>query len=432
MMAYVWRWLTVTLNTSHSRFGILRSIIGETGFVAFRYPEYRLFWLAAAFSNVGMWALIYGRLWLMHDLTNSPFMVGLTTTANLLPVLLFSVWGGVIADRVNRLRLVRVTRLMFGLVTLLTGGLIAMNIIQPWHILALSVTTGMLLAIDIPSRSAMLPTIVPHNHIASAISLYSLVFGASAILGPATFAPLIKLWGIQGVFFIISAAYLLTVFMLILMDATMHHPERRPTSMVKGLLEGLSYLYRHSTIKRIIILGIIMGIFGSSLQSLMPALADQVLYGGINTYSTLLLAGGIGGLCATIFIAILGTHVRPINFYIVSGISVGLGLMVLSQVNWVLGAILIIGTTSAFSTVFQTMGSTLVQTLSSEEFRGRVMSVHQFTWGAGALGGIIMGTVGEHFGVQSAITIGGITISLAAILVGFSLLRQLPNRRDRP
>ncbi len=104
--------------------------------------------------------------------------------------------------------------------------------------------------------------------------------------------------------------------------------------------------------------------------------------------------------------------------------------MVLSQVNWVLGAILIIGTTSAFSTVFQTMGSTLVQTLSSEEFRGRVMSVHQFTWGAGALGGIIMGTVGEHFGVQTAIAVGGITISLAAILVGFSLLRQLPNRSD--
>ena len=76
------------------------------------------------------------------------------------------------------------------------------------------------------------------------------------------------------------------------------------------------------------------------------------------------------------------------------------------------------------------MGSTLVQTLSADEFRGRVMSVHQFTWGAGALGGIIMGTIGEHFGIQTAIAVGGITIALASILVGFSILRQLPNKSD--
>ena len=103
-----------------------------TGFVAFKYQEYRLFWLAAAFSNIGMWALIYGRLWLMHQLTNSPFMVGLTTTSSLLPVLLFSIWGGVIADRVNRLKLVRVTRLMFAIVAVVTGFLITIEVIVPF------------------------------------------------------------------------------------------------------------------------------------------------------------------------------------------------------------------------------------------------------------------------------------------------------------
>ena len=112
-------------------------MISSSGFAAFRYREYQLFWLAAAFSNIGMWSLIFATLWLMHDLTDSPLMVGLVSTATTAPVLLFSMWGGVVADQVNRLKLVRATRAMFSVLTLLTGFLIATGAIQPWHILAI-------------------------------------------------------------------------------------------------------------------------------------------------------------------------------------------------------------------------------------------------------------------------------------------------------
>ena len=125
-------------------------MISRSGFAAFQSKEYRYFWMAAAFSNVGMWALIYGRLWLMHTLTDSPLMVGLVTTSSLGPVLLFSVFGGVVADRINRLKLLRATRFLFAIVTLLTGIMIATGIIQPWHLIAISVITGFLLSFDIP------------------------------------------------------------------------------------------------------------------------------------------------------------------------------------------------------------------------------------------------------------------------------------------
>ena len=216
--------------------------IENTSLVAFRYREYRIFWIAAAFSNIGMWSLIFGRLWLMRTLTDSEFMLGLETAANLGPVLIFSVWGGVLADRVNRLKLVRVTRLLFAALAALTGVLIATNVIEPWHLIVISLGTGVLLAFDIPSRSAMVATIVPKEHLAGAIAMYSIVFGVAAIAGPALFAPLVDALGLEGLFFIIAGAYVLTTVSLMMMSPVGHKMESTRVSAWKGLTEGLGYL----------------------------------------------------------------------------------------------------------------------------------------------------------------------------------------------
>ena len=169
----------------------LKHIVDGSGFSAFYFHEYRLFWVAAALSNIGMWALVYGRLWLMHSLTDSTILVGLINTATLGPVLLFSIWGGAIADRVNRIKLVRATRGMFAVLAFLTGLLIAIGEVEPWHVVVISVATGCLLALDIPSRSAMMPSLLPKKHLSSGIALYSIVFGGASIIGPALFSPLV-------------------------------------------------------------------------------------------------------------------------------------------------------------------------------------------------------------------------------------------------
>ena len=141
-------------------------------FSAFRYRDYRLFWLGAVFSNLGIWALMAGRLWLMHDLTNSPLMLGLLTFSNAAPILLLAMWGGVVADRVNRLKLMIFTRSMFSLQALITGILVAFGLIQPWHLIVISLATGGLLSFDIPSRAAILPNLVKKEHLFNAIVLY--------------------------------------------------------------------------------------------------------------------------------------------------------------------------------------------------------------------------------------------------------------------
>ena len=401
------------------------SVLEKTGFAVFKNREYRFFWLAAAFSNVGMWALIYGRLWLMYRLTDSPLMVGLSTTASLGPVLFFSVWGGVLADRVNRLKLVRVTRGMFAALAILTGALVATDLVEPWHVIAISVGTGVLLSFDIPSRSAMLPAIVPRDQLASAIALYSLVFGGAAILGPSVFVPLVNLWGLEGVFFIIGGAYMLTVLTLMFMSPVGHRPENRPSSMLRGLLEGFSYVRRNNAIQGVVVMGMVMGIFGSSYEVLLPVFSDKVVTGGINTYSRMLLSEGAGGLAATAAIALMGLRVRPARFYVLAAVGFGVGLLVLSQADWLLAAALVIAFVGASRVVFQTMSTTLMQTLAADEFRGRVMSLDQLTWGAAAVGGVLMGTMGQYVGVQSAMSLGGIVVAATAVLLSFLALRQL-------
>ena len=202
---------------------------------AFRYREYRLCWLGGAFSNIGMWALVFGRLWLMHSLTESALYLGLVTTSSLGPILLFSVWGGVLADRVNRLRLVIATRALFAVLALLTGALISTDVIRPWQVITLSLLTGILLSFDIPSRQAMLPRLVPRERLVNAIALYSLLFSGSAIVGPGFFAPLVNLWGLDGLFYLIGGSYILTVGMMSMMKPSPHQRSNSEHRMWQGL-----------------------------------------------------------------------------------------------------------------------------------------------------------------------------------------------------
>ena len=141
-----------------------------------------------------MWSLVYGRLWLMRTLTDSEILLGLVITANLTPVILFSLVGGILSDKYNRLKILRFTRFLFAIATFITGILIHTNIAEPWHVLVLASITGTLLALDIPARSAMVARIVPKSHLPGAIIMYSIIFGGAAVVGPLIFAPLVSVF----------------------------------------------------------------------------------------------------------------------------------------------------------------------------------------------------------------------------------------------
>lgn len=415
-------------------------MLRRTGFAVFGYREYRLFWIAAAFSNVGMWTLIYGRLWLMRTLTDSEILLGMVTAATMAPVVIFSVWGGVVADTVNRLKLLRFTRFLFAMAGFVTAVLIATDVIQEWHLLSIAAVTGVMLAFDIPTRGAMVASLVPKEQLPSAISLYSVVFGGAAILGPSLFHPLVSAVGMEGLFFIVAASYVLTVLTLLLMDPTRHTTahmmnsdaiERKSSyasaakQRFRDMIEGVKYVRRETAIASIIGYGILIGVVATPMETLMPVVTEEVYLGDSATYGRLLLAVGIGGLIGTFIVTLIGTRSKPPLYMALGGVSVGVCYIIFGAVDVFLYALIIVGVIGGLSVVKGTMSTTVVQTLTSDTFRGRVMSLMNFTWGAQALGALLMGTLAELWGAPLAFIVAGVLAIVATLGVWQFALRRL-------
>ena len=408
---------------------LLNTFFSKTAYYCFRYQEYRLFWIAALFSNIGMWSLVYGRLWLMRTLTDSEIMLGLVITANLAPILLFSLFGGIISDKHNRLQIVRSTRLLFALVTLITGILIQQKLIEPWHVISLSIFTGTFLAIDIPARSAMIAKLIPKKDLPGGIVLYSIIFGGSAVLGPLIFAPIVSIMGLEYLFYMIALSYIFTVITLYKMDSSLHVTNQiKDISYIQSLYEGFRYLGSNKNIHFIIILGIVVGLFSSSFEILLPVFTDEIFYGDSSTYSRLLLFLGLGGLFGTFALSLSGAYFNKLIFLIFSTILFGFLLIIFSTTNDLSFAILIIPFIGMASVWKGTINTTMVQTLVEENFRGRTMSMQQWAWGSAALGGIFTGFFAQNYGAPKTLILSGILIIFSAIFIGSLLLKFLKNR----
>ena len=397
---------------------------------AFRYTSYRLFWIGNAFSNIGIWALMAGRLWLMHQLTDSPLMLGLVTFSGLGPILLLSMWGGVVADRVNRMRLVVTTRALFACTALLTGVLAATGVIEPWHLLAISLANGILLSFDIPCRQAIVPNLVPRRHLMNAVVLQSLLMSGSTVIGPFLFAPLVNALGIEGVFFFVGAMYVGTVVMFALVDPQPHVGDRKRTMPWNDLMEGFAYIRGSTTIVSLVALGILAGVFGSSFSTLLPVFADGVLGGGVETYGDLLLAGGIGGLSGTILLILFGRLKDSAPLQVATGLTFGLGLLLFAQTAYLPVSLVVILIVGAASTAFGTINNTLLQSIVDDEFRGRVMSIHQLGWGSSAIGGLLMGSLAQAAGAPFALSLSGAAVALGATALTVLAMRGSGARRQ--
>ena len=400
-------------------------------FSALRYREYRLFWIGAAFSNLGIWALIAGRLWLMHSISESALMLGLVAISSTGPILLFSMWGGVIADRVNRLRLVTFTRAMFSLQAFLTGALIYLDVVQPWHVIAISLATGVLLSFDIPSRQAIVPNLVQRKDLLNAIALYSFLFGGSAIIGPTFFAPFVKLWGLEGLFFFVGVAYALTTITYMLMKPIPKRKGSDRANLWQDLLGGLSYVRSSRLIVRLIAIAIVTGIFGMSYGTLLPIFATQILQGGIESYSYLLLASGIGGLVGVAALALFGNLKNSPVLQLATGVGFGLTLAIFSRISWLPASLVVIAVVSGSSAAFGTINNTLLQSTVSDDFRGRVMSIHQLGWGASALGGLLMGFLAHTVDAPFALTLCGTVTAASIAALALSAMRTRAAKPER-
>ena len=384
---------------------------------ALKFRDYRIFWIGNATSNIGIFLLMAGSLWLMHELTNSALYLGVLTFTGLGPILVLSMWGGVIADRVNRVRLVTITRGCFSATALIIGLLVTLNVIQPWHLIFISLINGILLSLDIPSRQAMVPNLLPREHLLNAFALQSILGTGSAIIGP-VFLPFIeKLWGIEGVFMVIGVAYAFTAVMFSKLSKQEIYATGKVQKPWRDLIEGFSYIKDHGVMIALISIGIVAGVFTSSYTTLLPVFAQDILGGDVQGYGNLLLSSGIGGMVGAIVIA---QFAKSGDFNLIqttSGIGLSLTLVVFAVNGNFILAVISIAVVGAFGVVFSTINNTFLQNMIADEYRGRVSSIHQLGWGASAFGGLLLGFLAQTFGPQFGLSLcGGIaTVSILAL-----------------
>jgi MFS family permease len=398
-------------------------------FAALRHRNFRLFLTGQFISLCGTWMQTIAQGWLVLQLTDSAFLVGLVTALGSLPVLLFSLYGGVIADRVNKRRFILVLQSLMLLEALTLGVLTALGLITVEWVMALAVFFGFLTAFEVPARQAFVAEIVERKDLMNAIALGSSAFNLARVIGPALAGLLIATLGLSACFFANAASYLAVIVSL----ARIKVEDVGPPATIPlwtALQEGFAYVFGNRWPRALVIIVATFSIFGFSFMPLMPVFARDALGLDASGYGAMVAAIGVGALAAAFFMAAFGGRVRQSRLVLGSSILFGAVLLVASLAPnfWV--AVILFTICGGIMALNGIAANTMLQTEAPDELRGRVMGFYSFmVLGLAPFGSLQAGWLAEHFGVRWAFALGGLVCLAVATGVMWWMGRALRARR---
>jgi len=389
---------------------------------------YRSYWIGAFVSFLGSWMQTVAQGWVVYEITNSKLLLGLLGFVGSLPTTLFSLFGGVVADRIEKRRLVITTQALFAINAFVLAVLILTGRVQFWHIALIAALNGFVNAVDAPARQAMVMDLVGAQFVTVGVAMNSAAFNTARILGPALAGKLIEVVNAGWCFLINAVSYLGIIIALLRIPATPIRGSEDRLSMWSELKEGLIYVYRDGLLRTLVLLDCVLSIFAMSYSTLMPVFARDVLRVGKQGLGNLFSATGFGALMGALTLAKVAGSV-PRGKVVITAATVlctGLTLFALSRSYLLSLACLMLVGGSAVST----LGSinALLQSLSPEHLRGRTMSLHVFAlMGLAPFGNLLMGWIASQWTATTALVTGAVVCALA---VGFTAarrdVRQLP------
>jgi len=384
-------------------------------FRALRHRNFRLYWCGQLFSLTGTWMQNVAQGWLVYRLTDSPLALGLVGFVGSLPILLFSLFGGVIADRLHKRNLLLATQTAAMLQALILATLTVTGLIQVWQIIVLALLLGTVHAFDTPARQAFVIELVGKEDLMNAIALNSSVFNATRIIGPAIAGVLISLIGEAGAFYINAFSFLATIAALLLMRVeAVNHSDGE--TVWRNLIAGLRYIKQTPIVRTLLSLIAVSSLFGMSAVALMPVFAKDILQVGPTGLGFLTAAIGGGALSGALTLASLGNFQRKGLLLSIGNLAFPsmLLLFALSR-SFPLSLLFLIG--GGWGLITQNaLTNTLLQTSVPDHLRGRVMSVYALMFlGMMPLGNLQAGVVAEHLGAPVAVVLG------ASVVGGYAL-----------
>ncbi len=379
-----------------------------------QHRNYRLLWFGTLVSSSGDWMDQIALNWLVYELTHSAIYLGILNFSRLTPILIFTLIGGVVADRVERRRLMFTTQAAAMVLALLLAVLVSTGLVEIWMVILIAIGRGIALSFNQPARQSLISELVPPEDLMNAIALNSATLNLTRVLGPAIGGGLIASVGVAGAFYLNAASFLAVLYGLSLM----RFAERKAVvrkSMIGDLREGVRYLRSHSSLRSLVALALLPMVLGMPYQTMLTVFAKDVLKVGGGGFGLLTACSGIGAVCGALFVASMPARGRG-KLMLAGLVAFGVSLLVFSSSAWLwlsVPALLAVGVSQQ---MYMATNNTLIQTYVDEEYRGRILSTLFLNRGMVPLGTLLASVGTALVGVQVAVG------AMAAMLVLMALL----------
>jgi MFS family permease len=389
-------------------------------FKAFQYRDFRLMWVGACTSSIGTWMQIVAQAWLVYDLSKSGFLLGLDMFLGGIPIFLFSLFGGVMADRFERRRVLLASQWVQMASAFTLTLLVLFHLVHVWQILALSFVSGFAQAFGGPAYLALIPTLVKKEDMPNAIALNSIQFNTATVIGPMLGGVAMVKFGNAWCFGLNGLSFLAPIISLSMLNIRMI-PEKTTESVLESMKEGFRFIRQHGAMEALMVLAFAMTALGVPSRTFLPIFAKQVFHRGPETYTMFLSVAGIGSVLGALAVAGLGNVSRKGRIALAMLILMGVGItgFALSH-SLALTFVLLFLNGASMVGVFS-MVTSLVQLITTNEMRGRVMSAYNFAFRGGMpMGNLVAGWLVPIFTAPMVLAVNGLllaTLGLYFLLV---------------
>jgi MFS family permease len=403
--------------------GLLRT------FVALRHRNFRLFWFGQLISLTGTWMQSIGQAWLILELTHSAWLLGVLGALQFLPVMLLSLFGGVLADRLPKRKVLLFTQSFAMLQAIMLWILVATGHIQIWEVLVLAGLLGLTNSLDMPTRQAFVVEMVGREDLPNAIALNSSLFNMARVVGPGLGGLIIAFLGVAPLFLLNAISFIAVIIGLALIrmndlyalaKRSTSRAETSKQSTMQSLREGLTYVARTPSVLLVIAVIGIISLFGINFNVILPLFATDVLHSGALGFGFLSAAFGLGSLFSALWLA-WGNRRPSIQHLLTGALAFSVLEIFFALSHLYVLSIVLIAAVGFAQIVFSATANTALQTVTPDYLRGRVMSVYMVVFaGSVPLGNLFTGGLAHLYGAQIALLVGA-GLSLIAAIAGWIL-----------
>ena len=368
---------------------------------------------------------VIARGWLVLDMSDSTFLVTAINAVGMLPMLAFSLFGGAIADRINRRLVLVISDLSSFLLMAILSALIILQAVHMWHVFVLTLVHGTVFALGMPTRAATVSSLVRQKDVASGVALFTTIFSSAQLVGPALAGYLINAYG-MGVPFVACCVVLVPaiVFLRHLKIETIRSDSAsgEKISLMESINEGFRYVRRSSLLLGLMLMGLSTTIFAMPYQTLLPVFARDILEVGPSGLGWMGAMGGVGAIAGSITVATFSNINQMKTLMMVGGVGLGVGIVMFAICSNYLLSLVLLLFIGFLLQIFMTSNFTLVQIISPEYIRGRVLSIRMIALGMGPLGMFLLGAGSEAIGPVAATAF----MAALAVLVMMAIVLAIP------